>query len=328
MKKNILITGGTGSFGKNFIKKILKKDLFKKIIIFSRDEFKQTKMAQELKSDKRLRFFLGDVRDKERLTIATKDTDIIIHAAALKHVPIAEYNPYEFVKTNIIGSENIAKVALLNKVKKTILLSTDKAANPANLYGATKLCAEKIFISSNYYSNRNDCSFSVVRYGNVINSRGSVLPHFKQLIDQGSKYLPVTDKRMTRFFITFDRAIDFVLYVIKHSIGSEIFVPKLPSLKIFDLAKSLVSQQRIKIIGVRPGEKLHEKMITWDESRQVIELKDSYVILPDQTFKKIDYVKTDYFKKGKLLKKNFNYSSDLNDKWLKENEIKKILRDG
>lgn len=328
MKKNILITGGTGSFGKNFIKKILKKDLFKKIIIFSRDEFKQTKMAQELKNDKRLRFFLGDVRDKERLTIATKDTDIIIHAAALKHVPIAEYNPYEFVKTNIIGSENIAKVALLNKVKKTILLSTDKAANPANLYGATKLCAEKIFISSNYYSNRNDCSFSVVRYGNVINSRGSVLPHFKQLIDQGSKYLPVTDKRMTRFFITFDRAIDFVLYVIKHSIGSEIFVPKLPSLKIFDLAKSLVSQQRIKIIGVRPGEKLHEKMITWDESRQVIELKDSYVILPDQTFKKIDYVKTDYFKKGKLLKKNFNYSSDLNDKWLKENEIKKILRDG
>lgn len=328
MKKNILITGGTGSFGKNFIKKILKKDLFKKIIIFSRDEFKQTKMAQELKNDKRLRFFLGDVRDKERLTIATKDTDIIIHAAALKHVPIAEYNPYEFVKTNIIGSENIAKVALLNKVKKTILLSTDKAANPANLYGATKLCAEKIFISSNYYSNRNDCSFSVVRYGNVINSRGSVLPHFKQLIDQGSKYLPVTDKRMTRFFITFDRAIDFVLYVTKHSIGSEIFVPKLPSLKIFDLAKSLVSQQRIKIIGVRPGEKLHEKMITWDESRQVIELKDSYVILPDQTFKKIDYVKTDYFKKGKLLKKNFTYSSDLNDKWLKENEIKKILRDG
>lgn len=328
MKKNILITGGTGSFGKNFISKILKKDLFKKIIVFSRDEFKQTKMAQELKNDKRLRFFLGDVRDKERLAIATKDTDIIIHAAALKHVPIAEYNPYEFVKTNIIGSENIAKVALLNKVKKTILLSTDKAANPANLYGATKLCAEKIFISSNYYSNRNDCSFSVVRYGNVINSRGSVLPYFKQLIDQGSKYLPVTDKRMTRFFITFDRAIDFVLYVIKNSIGSEIFVPKLPSLKIFDLAKSLVSQQRIKIIGVRPGEKLHEKMITWDESRQVIELKDSYVILPDQTFKKIDYVKTDYFKKGKLLKKNFTYSSDLNDKWLKENEIKKILRDG
>ncbi len=328
MKKNILITGGTGSFGKNFIKKILKKDLFKKIIVFSRDEFKQTKMAQELKNDKRLRFFLGDVRDKERLTIATKDTDIIIHAAALKHVPIAEYNPYEFVKTNIIGSENIAKVALLNKVKKTILLSTDKAANPANLYGATKLCAEKIFISSNYYSNSNDCSFSVVRYGNVINSRGSVLPHFKQLIDQGSKYLPVTDKRMTRFFITFDRAIDFVLYVIKNSIGGEIFVPKLPSLKIFDLAKSLVSEQRIKIIGVRPGEKLHEKMITWDESRQVIELKDSYVILPDQTFKKIDYVKTDYFKKGKILKKNFTYSSDLNDKWLKENEIKKILRDG
>ncbi len=269
--KNILITGGTGSFGKKYTKILLERYKPNKIIIYSRDELKQYEMAQEY-SHKCMRYFIGDVRDKDRLNKAMKDVDYVIHAAALKHVPIAEYNPMECIKTNINGAQNVIDSAIENKVKKVIALSTDKAANPVNLYGATKLASDKLFVAANNLVGKQDIKFSVVRYGNVVCSRGSVIPFFQKLIAEGSKELPITDERMTRFLITLEQGVEFVLKNFERMQGGEIFVPKIPSIKIVDLAKTLAPNLPYKIIGIRPGEKLHEIMCPSDDSHLTLEL--------------------------------------------------------
>ncbi len=270
--KNILITGGTGSFGKKYTEILLSKYRPNKIIIFSRDELKQYEMAQEY-SAKCMRYFIGDVRDNQRLKQATKDVDFIIHAAALKHVPIAEYNPMECIKTNIDGAQNVIEAALENGVKRVIALSTDKAANPVNLYGATKLASDKLFVAANNLVGNQDIKFSVVRYGNVVGSRGSVVPFFKKLICEGVKELPITDERMTRFFITLEDGVNFVLKNFERMQGGEIFVPKIPSMKIVDMAKALAPNLSHKIIGIRAGEKLHEIMCPADDSHLTLEFK-------------------------------------------------------
>lgn len=321
-KKKILITGGTGSFGSNFIKKIMKSPDYEKIIIFSRDEFKQSSLDAELKNTKKLRFFIGDIRDKERLSIAMEKVDEVVHAAALKQVPAAEYNPFEFVKTNILGTENVVKAAIEKNVSKILLLSTDKSVNPANLYGATKLCSEKIFISGNYYSSNNS-KFSVVRYGNVINSRGSVIPLFKKLICEGAKELPITDKNMTRFFITFDEAITLVNECLDIMNGGEIFIPKLPSLKIIDLVNFIAPGMKTKTIGIRPGEKLHEKLVTKDESKEAYQYKKIFILMPNLKFQNFKLSKK-IEKKVKKIINPFEYSSEKNDEWIDENSFKKI----
>ena len=271
--KNILITGGTGSFGKKYTEILLKKYRPNKLIIFSRDELKQYEMAQEF-NEKCMRYFIGDVRDNQRLKQATKDVDFIIHAAALKHVPIAEYNPMECIKTNIDGAQNVIEAALENSVKRVIALSTDKAANPVNLYGATKLASDKLFVAANNLVGKNDIKFSVVRYGNVVGSRGSVVPFFKKLICEGVKELPITDERMTRFFITLEDGVNFVLKNFERMQGGEIFVPKIPSMKIVDMAKALAPNLSHKIIGIRAGEKLHEIMCPADDSHLTFENKE------------------------------------------------------
>ncbi len=271
--KNILITGGTGSFGKKYTEILLKKYRPNKLIIFSRDELKQYEMAQEF-NEKCMRYFIGDVRDNQRLKQATKDVDFIIHAAALKHVPIAEYNPMECIKTNIDGAQNVIEAALENGVKRVIALSTDKAANPVNLYGATKLASDKLFVAANNLVGNQDIKFSVVRYGNVVGSRGSVVPFFKKLICEGVKELPITDERMTRFFITLEDGVNFVLKNFERMQGGEIFVPKIPSMKIVDMAKALAPNLSHKIIGIRAGEKLHEIMCPADDSHLTLEFND------------------------------------------------------
>ena len=252
-KSTILVTGGTGSFGSLFIRRILENYKPKKVIVFSRDELKQYEMEKDL-NHKKLRFFLGDVRDLQRLEIAMKNVDFVVHAAALKHVPAAEYNPVEFVKTNVNGAENIIYAAMKNKVKKVIALSTDKAANPINLYGATKLVSDKLFVSANNFLGSDETRFSVVRYGNVVGSRGSIVPYFKKLISEKSSFLPITDKRMTRFWITLDHGVDFVLKSFQRMHGGEVFIPKIPSIQIINLAKAMAPNLKIKFIGIRPGE--------------------------------------------------------------------------
>ena len=262
--KSILLTGGTGSFGKNFLKNVVKKfNGIKRLVIFSRDEFKQFELQKEFNMDKYpfLRYFVGDVRDKQRLKLALKEIEIVIHAAALKQVPTAEYNPFEYINTNIIGAENLIQASLESNVKKVIALSTDKAAAPINLYGATKLCSDKLFIAANNIKGKQDIIFSVVRYGNVMSSRGSIVPYFKEL-SKKQNFLPITDLRMTRFNILIDDAVDFVIKCLKISKGGEIFVPKIPSYKITDLARAIKNNCKFKIIGKRPGEKIHEEMIT------------------------------------------------------------------
>ena len=280
--KTILITGGTGSFGKKATEIILKKYKPKKIIIFSRDELKQFEMAQQFKESEEIRYFIGDVRDKERLHRAFHGVDIVIHAAALKQVPVAEYNPFEAVKTNIIGAENIINVAIDQGVKKVIALSTDKAANPINLYGSTKLCSDKLFIAGNSYVGRDHSIFSVVRYGNVVGSRGSVIPFFLKQKEKG--ILPITDSRMTRFWITLEQGVNFVLNCLEQMVGGELFVPKIPSMNIMDLAKAIAPECKTEIVGIRPGEKLHEVMVTRDDARKALEYKDHYVVQPDFQF--------------------------------------------
>jgi len=284
--KSILITGGTGSFGKNFTKFLLKKYKLKKIIIYSRDEMKQFEMSQifSTKKYKCLRYFIGDVRDLERLTIALRGVDYVIHAAALKQVPAAEYNPIECINTNVIGAQNIILASLKNNVKKVISLSTDKAVNPINLYGSSKLASDKLIISGNTYGG-SEVKFSVVRYGNVIGSRASVVPLFNKLIEQKSKFLPITDKSMTRFWITINQGIDLVHRTFLNMIGGEIYVPKIPSIKIIDLAKSMAPNLKQKIVGIRPGEKIHELLTSKDESKNVIRFKNHYVITPNIEFK-------------------------------------------
>lgn len=324
--KSILITGGTGSFGKSFIQKlILEKYPFRRIIIFSRDELKQYEMKTndifDEKKYKNLRYFIGDVRDKNRLLQAFQDVDYVIHAAALKQVPAAEYNPFETIKTNIIGSQNIIEAALERNVKKIVALSTDKASSPINLYGATKLCSDKLFVSANNVSGFKDISFSVVRYGNVMGSRGSVIPYF--LKKKKSGVLNITHKNMTRFNITLPESIELVLWTLKNAFGAEILVPKIPSYKIMDLAKSICDKCRIKVTGVRPGEKINEEMISFEESRNVIELKKYYVVLQGGNIRQKRFYIKNF--KGKFLNKQFSYNSDSNLEFLTKNKLKKLI---
>ncbi|MFW2566750.1 UDP-N-acetylglucosamine 4,6-dehydratase (inverting) [Aliarcobacter butzleri] len=324
--KNILITGGTGSFGKKYTKILLEKYTPNKIIIYSRDELKQYEMAQEY-NDKCMRYFIGDVRDEARLKKATKDVDFIIHAAALKHVPIAEYNPMECIKTNINGAQNVIDAALENGVKRVIALSTDKAANPVNLYGATKLASDKLFVAANNLVGTQDTKFSVVRYGNVVGSRGSVVPFFKKLINEGVKELPITDKKMTRFFITLEDGVNFVLKNFERMQGGEIFIPKIPSMKIVDMAKAIAPNLPHQIIGIRPGEKLHEIMCPADDSHLTLEFEDHYVIKPTIHFTtRMDYQKNLLGEVGKPVAQGFEYNSGNNTQWLSSEEFLEMVK--
>lgn len=320
--KVILITGGTGSFGRKCTEVILKRYKPKKIIIFSRDEFKQFEMAQIFSEKKYpcMRYFIGDVRDNERLLRAFHEVDYIIHAAALKHVPATEYNPFEAVKTNILGAENIINAAINCGVRKIIALSTDKAANPVNLYGATKLCSDKLFISGNSYVGEDNVVFSVVRYGNVVGSRGSVIPFFIKQSETG--VLPITDPRMTRFLITLEQGVNFVLYCLEQMVGGELFVPKIPSMRIMDLAKAIAPKCRTEIVGIRPGEKLHEIMVPKDDARRTIEFDNYYIIKPDFNF--FDNRFKD--KGGKPIVGDFEYNSETNTEWLTIEELKDMIK--
>ena len=317
--KVILITGGTGSFGKHFTQKVLKDYSPKKVIIYSRDEFKQFEMAQKF-SDPRVRFFIGDVRDRDRLEIAMRDVDILIHAAAMKHVPIAEYNPMECVKTNIDGAQNVVHASLRTGVRKVVALSTDKASNPINLYGATKLASDKIFIASNNLSGAKGARFSVVRYGNVVGSRGSVIPFFRKLIENGARKLPITDPRMTRFWITLDDGVDFVLTSLVSMKGGELFVPKIASMRIVDLARTMAPHLPHEIVGVRPGEKLHEVMITEDDARCCYDIGDRYAILPTPSD---DVAKI--YGHGESVAADFRYASDTNTDWVDAAGLRKMM---
>lgn len=326
--QTIFISGGTGSFGNQFVKKLIKSYKPKKIIIYSRDEYKQFMMQEQFPASKYpfFRFFLGDVRDLDRLKMAMKGVDYVIHAAALKQVPAAEYNPMEFVKTNIYGAENIIQAAINQKVKKIIALSTDKAANPINLYGATKLASDKIFTAANNIVGSQKTIFSVVRYGNVAGSRGSVVPYFKELIDNKKDYLPITHEDMTRFWITLEQAVDFVLMSFERMIGGEIFVPKIPSIKIVDLAKAMAPNLKTKIVGIRPGEKIHELMCPNEYHHLTLEFKNHYKIIPSPNAddKKKDFLTDNSGEKGKKVASDFEYSSGSNKHFLTIQQIDKI----
>lgn len=319
--KVILITGGTGSFGKLCAQTLLERYNAKKVLIISRDELKQYEMASTppFKGDTRLRFFIGDVRDKQRLYRAFRGVDYVIHAAALKQVPTAEYNPFEAVKTNILGAENIINAAIDTGVKQVLALSTDKAANPVNLYGATKLCSDKLFIAGNNYVGDGETMFSVVRYGNVVGSRGSVIPFFLEQRKTG--VLPITDPRMTRFWITLQQGVDFVLMCLEKMVGGELFVPKIPSMNIMDLARAICPECETPVVGIRPGEKLHEVMVPLDEARNAVEFDDYYVIRPPFPF-----FGNRFCSDGcKPLPDNFQYSSDSNEWWLNVEELQEMI---
>jgi UDP-N-acetylglucosamine 4,6-dehydratase len=317
--KTILITGGTGSFGKKATKIILKRYKPEKLIIFSRDELKQFDMAQQFKELKGIRYFIGDVRDKERLQRAFHRVDYVIHAAALKQVPAAEYNPFEAVKTNIIGAENVINVAIDQGVKNVIALSTDKAANPINLYGSTKLCSDKLFIAGNSYVGHDHSIFSVVRYGNVVGSRGSIIPFFLKQKEKG--VLPITDSRMTRFWITLEQGVDFVLDCLGQMVGGELFVPKIPSMNIMNLAKVIAPECKTEVVGIRPGEKLHEVMVTRDDARRTLEYKDHYVVQPDFEY----WGHRCKENGGKKVAEDFEYNSETNPWYLTIDEMRKML---
>jgi UDP-N-acetylglucosamine 4,6-dehydratase len=324
--KTVLITGGTGSFGKKYTETILKRFDPKKIIIFSRDELKQYEMAQEF-TDRRMRYFIGDVRDLERLKMAMNGVDFVIHAAALKHVPIAEYNPMEAVKTNIHGAENVIQASTYNNVEKVIALSTDKAANPVNLYGATKLASDKLFVAGNNLTGGKRTKFAVVRYGNVVGSRGSVVPFFKKLISEGKSEIPITDEKMTRFLITLQDGVDFVLKNFQRMQGGEIFVPKIPSMKITELAKALAPNLEQKIIGIRPGEKLHEIMCPADDSHLTLEFNDHFVIQPTIDFYSsvVDFSENRLGERGKKVEQGFEYHSGNNTDWLSHEQFLEMV---
>lgn len=316
--KVVLVTGGTGSFGKKFTKKALELGA-KKVIIFSRDELKQYEMKQEFQ-DSRLRFFIGDVRDKDRLYRAFDGVDIVIHAAAMKHVDACEYNPFEAVKTNINGAQNIIEAAIDRGVEKVIALSTDKACSPVNLYGATKLASDKLFVAANAYVGEKKTRFAVVRYGNVVGSRGSVVPFFKKIKHTGR--VPITDDRMTRFWITLEQGVQFVLDNLERMQGGEIFVPKIPSMNIMDLAKAIAPQCEIDVIGIRPGEKLHEAMIMEDDARHTIEFDMYYVILPE-----LSWWSKNELVAGKSLPEGFSYTSDNNKEWLTVEHLQQLVKE-
>jgi UDP-N-acetylglucosamine 4,6-dehydratase len=322
-KKNILITGGTGSFGKKYTEMILSKYKPNKIIIFSRDELKQYEMAQSF-NNSCMRYFIGDVRDENRLIEAMDEVDIVIHAAALKHVPVAEYNPMECIKTNINGAQNVISAAIKNEVDKVIVLSTDKASGPISLYGATKLVSDKLFVAANNVVGSKKTRFAVVRYGNVVGSRGSVVPFFQKLIDDGATELPITDADMTRFLITLEDGVQFVLDNFERMHGGEIFIPKIPSLKMVDLANALAPKLPHKIIGIRPGEKMHEVMITGDDS--VIEFDTYYVIKPSIQFNhKVDYSTNALGQIGKDIGIGFEYNSLNNTQWYTNKEFLEMV---
>jgi UDP-N-acetylglucosamine 4,6-dehydratase len=318
--KSLLLTGGTGSFGKAFVNYLLKNKMpLKKIIIFSRDELKQFEMNKIYNENQysNIRYFIGDVRDKDRLKLALNNVDIVVHAAALKQVPIAEYNPFEFIKTNVLGAQNLIESCLGSSVKNVIALSTDKASSPINLYGATKLCSDKLFIAANNIKGKQDIKFSIVRYGNVMGSRGSVLETFLQ--KKKYKILHITDKNMTRFNINMSEAIDFVIYSLMNLKGGEIFVPKIPSFYVMDLARAVSEDCKIKIIGIRPGEKIHEEMISSYDSSNTIDLGRCYAILNENNFK--------FYKNQKFIGPDFSYKSNTNSNFLDVTKLKKIIKD-
>lgn len=321
---SILITGGTGSFGHRFVKTVLDRYAPRRLIVFSRDEMKQYEMEQIFPESRypSMRYFIGDVRNADRLEMAMRDVDYVIHAAALKHVTAAEYNPFECVQTNIHGAENVVNAAIRNEVKGVVALSTDKAANPVNLYGATKLASDKIFVAGNHLSGRSATRFSVVRYGNVLGSRGSVIPFFNKLLAEGAPHLPITDKRMTRFWITLQKGVDFVLSSMEMMQGGEVYVPKIPSMRIVDLAACMAPDLPMKEIGIRPGEKLHEVMITEDDSRTTLELADRYIIEPSFNW----WSKTRKpNENAALVPDGYRYASDTNPEWMTPEQMKSLL---
>lgn len=323
--KSILITGGTGSFGKKFTETIINNyPEIERIVIFSRDEFKQFEMSNmpQFKGNDKLRYFIGDVRDKDRLLRAFDGVDVIIHAAALKQVPSCEYNPFEAVKTNVIGAQNVIDAAIDKNVKKVVALSTDKACSPINLYGATKLCSDKLFIAGNVYVGSKDTRFSVVRYGNVAGSRGSVIPFFQKLIKDGAKELPITNMNMTRFWLKLEEAVEMVITALETMHGGELFVRKIPSMKMTDLAKAMAPELPLVEVGVRPGEKIHEMMISVEDSRNTIEFDKYYIILPD-----VEELKSAYSHIGIPVINDFEYHSGNNTKWLSIEQMRQLIDD-
>ncbi|MBI4056120.1 MAG: UDP-N-acetylglucosamine 4,6-dehydratase (inverting) [Elusimicrobia bacterium] len=319
--KSVLVTGGTGSFGQKFVDLALRKSQVKRLVVFSRDEWKQSQMQEQF-SDERLRFFLGDVRDGQRLHRAFKGVDLVVHAAALKQVHTLEYNPFEAVLTNVIGAQNVINAAIDQNVPKVVALSTDKAVNPINLYGATKLCAEKLFINGNAYAGVSPTRFAVVRYGNVLGSRGSVVPFFRDRKKTG--VLPITDERMTRFWITLEESVELVLHTAKHMQGGEIFVPKIPSMKVTDLAMAIAPECRLETVGKRPGEKLHEVLLTEDEATRTSDVGKYYVVEPEFTWQKENGHPNG--RGGQKVPANLRYSSDANNAWLTRKELAEILQ--
>lgn len=317
---SVLITGGTGSFGKEFLSTILTKHSPSRVVIFSRDELKQYELKQRWENDNRIRFFLGDIRDRDRLTMALRGVDYVVHAAALKQVDTAEYNPMEFVKTNILGSENVIQASLAAGVKKVVALSTDKASSPVNLYGATKLTADKLFISSNHYAVDGGTRFCVVRYGNVIGSRGSVIPFFRRVASDGGP-LPITDRRMTRFWITLPQAVDFVIDSFSSMSGGELYVPRIPSMRVMDLAEAIAPGMDTVEIGIRPGEKLHEEMISSEDARRTVRQSDRYVVQPT-----LAIWGGFHEAPGEAVEDGFSYASDSNNEWLSVNELRTMLK--
>jgi UDP-N-acetylglucosamine 4,6-dehydratase len=318
--KTVLITGATGSFGSRLIERLLTEHSPRSIRVFSRDEFKQMELQRRFYPEPRLSYLIGDVRSLPRLVRATRGVDVIFHAAALKHVPVCEYNPFEAVQTNVIGSENVVSAAIENEVPHTLALSTDKAVNPVNLYGATKLCAEKIVTQGNAYAANSVARFACVRYGNVVGSRGSVIPLFKRQAPEGE--LTITDDRMTRFWITLDQAIDFVLDGLDRMSGGEVFVPKIPSMRVTDMAEALAPGVPRRIVGIRPGEKLHEILLTEDESRHAREYENGFAILPEYPF--VPFVEhADY----RPVPAGFRYASDTNDVWMSVDELRDMAAD-
>ncbi len=331
--KSVLVTGGTGSFGRAFIARLLHEHNPKRVIVFSRDEWKQWEMREsnpQLKQDPRVRFFIGDVRDKDRLRRALADVQIVVHAAALKQVPVAEYNPTEFILTNVFGAMNVLDASLDAGVERVIALSTDKAVNPVNLYGATKLCSDKLFVSGNAYSGKKPTRLSVVRYGNVLGSRGSIIPFWRDLILKGAESLPITDLRMTRFWITLDQAVDFVVSCATNMVGGEIFVPKIPSMKIVDLAAAMAPKVPLEVTGIREGEKLHELMISYEDSRLTFEFPNYYAIASHSHIReRIEKLRAE---EGlapvamNRVEEGFVYASNTNTEWLSAEELQKTLR--
>ena len=321
--KTVLITGGTGSFGKKFIEILLKKYAPKKVIVYSRDELKQFEMQQKFNQPS-MRYFIGDVRDESRLLHAMEGVDYVVHAAALKQVPAAEYNPMECIKTNVGGAQNVINAALYAKVKKVIALSTDKAANPVNLYGATKLCSDKLFTAANNFVGAKETRFSVVRYGNVVGSRGSVVPFFRRLAAEGAKELPITDPRMTRFWLRLEDGVDFVLKSFARMQGGEIFIPKIPSMRITDLAEAIAPGMPTKVIGIRPGEKLHEVMCPSDLYYDTLEFDDHFVIMPSTQGGAVDYAKNAIGEIGRSVPDGFDYNSGNNPHFLTVDELREM----